>query len=360
MSLDCGGLGFKMADESEALMVLTTVQEASTSDPAVNVLRIVYLVVTKYAWIAIVLPGLFGNVMCIIVTLQCDNRRISTCNYMTALAVADSGVLIELAWGWRGLGSTSWQNHFPSEVAMQVMWYQAYSFGVLSGFFLAEMTVDRLIVVRFPMAAPRLCRTRRACMTIAVTFVLVCSFHVYMFFAYRYVRNEETAEIDEGPLRMTVPHAPELETFGNAVQLAVGTVLPFCLIVFCNVWIIVVLRRASHKQGKMGVSEKNRKTREKETTHLTRMLILVSIAYVVTSIPYRLFDIIIGIPEVKGHYKMDDEYWRLRLNCQHIVIIAFWNVNYGINFYLYCLGGGKKYRDDVKQRVFKFVSCCKS
>jgi hypothetical protein len=42
--------------------------------------------------------GLFGNVMSIMITLQKDNRRISTCNYMTGLAMADTSVLIEYIW----------------------------------------------------------------------------------------------------------------------------------------------------------------------------------------------------------------------------------------------------------------------
>jgi hypothetical protein len=66
------------------------------------------------------------------------------------------------------------------------MWYQNYAFGVLSGFYLAEMTIDRLIVVRFPMAAPKLCTQRRALITIVTTSILVCGFHVYFFFTYKY------------------------------------------------------------------------------------------------------------------------------------------------------------------------------
>jgi hypothetical protein len=65
---------------------------------------------------AIVFFGLFGNVMSIIITLQQDNRRISTCSYMTALAFADSTVLIELAWG---MACIFWAIEPPSEFTMQ-------------------------------------------------------------------------------------------------------------------------------------------------------------------------------------------------------------------------------------------------
>jgi hypothetical protein len=98
-------------------------------------------------------------------------------------------------------------------------------------------------------------------------------------------------------------------------------------------------------------------TRVKETSHLTRMLILVSIAYVVTSIPYRLYVVIIGIPAISVLYTMNQEYWKLRYYGQHFIIAQFWEMNYGINFYLYCIGGGKKYRNDVKQRLGKALYC---
>jgi hypothetical protein len=98
--------------------VVTTLPAAEVQDVGhvVLALRIVYLVVTKYSWIVIVVVGLFGNAMSITITLQKDNRRISTCIYMTALALADSTVLIELAWGMAWL---FWGTHPPSVFAMQ-------------------------------------------------------------------------------------------------------------------------------------------------------------------------------------------------------------------------------------------------
>ncbi|XP_064637214.1 delta-type opioid receptor-like [Lineus longissimus] len=347
-----------MSAQSYTLNISSALAESPTEvDPAVEALRILYVVFTEYAWVVIVLPGIFGNVMSMVMSLQAENRRVSTCNYMTALALADSAVLIELAWGWRGLGAIFWfKESPPSELAKQLMWYEGHTFGMLSGFFLTEMTIDRLIVVRNPMAARRLCTTRRACVTIVVTFIVICGVQVYIFFAYK---HEPSDPKGEGPIIMTVPGAPELETLGTVYNLAFGTVIPFIVIVFCNVWIIIVLRKASEKSGVMGVNEKTQKTREKETTHLTRMLILVSIAYVVTSIPYRLYDIIIALPGIKSQYDMKDEYWKLRYNCQFLIIGEFWDVNYGINFYLYCLGGGKKYRDGVKE-IFRKLICKKS
>jgi hypothetical protein len=159
---------------------------------------------------------------------------------------------------------------------------------------------------------------------------------------------------------MTVEDNPELESLGNSAQLAIGTILPFVIIVLCNLWIFIVLHKASKDRDKMGVSKAGQKTREKETTYLTRMLLLVSVAYVMTSIPFRMYDVIIGIPEVKEIYAQNmkkDEYWSLRYYCQHFIMLNIWEMNFGINFYLYCIGGGKKYRNDVKERMRTMLLC---
>ncbi|XP_064642987.1 growth hormone secretagogue receptor type 1-like [Lineus longissimus] len=283
-----------MADNAVSTVVFWT---ATTEvDPAVLTLRILYKIFTQYVFAVVVVLALFGNVMSILVTVQKDNRKISTCNYMTALAVVDSNVTI--AHGW-ALAWIFWApaEDAPSELAMQGMWYMSYTSAILSGFYLAAMTIDRLIVVRFPMSAPRLCTSRRACITIAAIFVFFCSINVYMFFTFKIVESEYTG--GTSMVKIQVPDDPDFEVLGNAYQLAIGTIAPFCIIVFCNLWIIYVLRKAAKETGKMGVNKDGQKTREKETAYLTRMLILVSIAYVVTSIPFRLYDVISVIPPVR-------------------------------------------------------------
>jgi uncharacterized membrane protein YciS (DUF1049 family) len=77
----------------------------------------VYTIATKYAWIVIAVFGIVGNVMSISITLQKNNRRISTCNYMTALAVADTVTLIsETAWK---TCFHVWSATFPTELYIQ-------------------------------------------------------------------------------------------------------------------------------------------------------------------------------------------------------------------------------------------------
>jgi hypothetical protein len=119
--------------------------------------------------------------------LDCWRKNCSRQNIPSVLPALGGGLPIS--------GNHSLHTLWQLPYCFRIMWYQAYAFAVLSGFYLAEMTVDRLIVVRFPMAAPRLCTTRRACVTITVTFILICGLHLYIFFTFRYVQNEETGKI---------------------------------------------------------------------------------------------------------------------------------------------------------------------
>ena len=139
--------------------------------------------------------------------------------------------------------------------------------------------------------------------------------------------------------------------------LIIGTIVPFIMIISCNIWIINTVRSAAERRKALGTARKEtQKQQEKETQYLTRMLILVSIAYVVTSIPLRLYYFIMDLPYFDNMYDMEQLYWNLRFNVQNWSITVVWFFNYAVNFFLYCAGGGKRYRQDaleILQRIFK-------
>jgi hypothetical protein len=155
-----------------------------------------------------------------------------------------------------------------------------------------------------------------------------------------------------------IPSYPALEYVALAYHLGVGTLIPFTVIVICNIWIIATLRNASESRRKM-VDEKTKKTQGKETRYLTRMLILVCMAYVITSIPFRTYDLVLLVPPIASTYDMSDPYWKTRYQLQYWILCHLWEWNFAINFYLYCVGGGRKYRNDVKRLFGHVFSFCK-
>jgi hypothetical protein len=145
-----------------------------------------------------------------------------------------------------------------------------------------------------------------------------------------------------------------------------GTVIPFAVIFLCNVGIIIGVRRAAAQRDNITAMSKTTKQqdtkaqeRSAESKYMIRMLVLVSLAYVFFSMPLRFYVIIIDLPGLREMYDVSKPYWSLRLEVEHWVCGVIWHVNYAINFYMYCLGGGKKFRNDaievVKYRCKRFT-----
>jgi hypothetical protein len=133
-------------------------------------------------------------------------------------------------------------------------------------------------------------------------------------------------------------------------QLLFGTILPFFIIITSNLIIIITVRDASKKRTIMQKSTKSDAERERsQTQYLTRMLILVSLAYVVTSIPYRLYVVILLIPQIAQMFDLNDVCNFVLYNLIVVCFYGIWIWNYAVNFYMYCAGGGQRYRNDIKE-----------
>jgi hypothetical protein len=88
------------------------------------------------------------------------------------------------------------------------------------------------------------------------------------------------------------------------------------------------------------------------------MLIFVSMAYVMTSIPYRLVSLVLLVPQVANTFDLDNTCDFIIYNLIVISFHGLWAWNYAINFYMYCAGGGKRYRSDIKEVLSSWLHCC--
>jgi hypothetical protein len=67
---------------------------------AIEIFATILDIVTRYLWMLVVILGIPGNLLSMAISLQKDNRRISTCRYMAALACADTQKGIVTAWAY--------------------------------------------------------------------------------------------------------------------------------------------------------------------------------------------------------------------------------------------------------------------
>jgi hypothetical protein len=86
------------------------------------------------------------------------------------------------------------------------------------------------------------------------------------------------------------------------------------------------------------------------------MLIFVSLAYVVLTLPRRLAHTFMTIPAIARTYDLTVLYWRKKYMTVLWSVTFVWMSNHAVNFYMYCIGGGRKYRKDARE-VLKQMSC---
>ena len=70
--------------------------------------------------------------------------------------------------------------------------YVGFTAGILSGFFLMWMSIDRLVAVRSPMKAKTHCTTKKAMKAIVVSTVVVAVLNVHILLTYASEKNEQT------------------------------------------------------------------------------------------------------------------------------------------------------------------------
>jgi hypothetical protein len=209
------------------------------------------------------------------------------------------------------------------------------------------MSIDRAIAVMYPMRVAQICTASRAVKVTVITASIQIIFNIQTFFSYK------LPDPPNGALFRHVPEAQWVEIFLNLYQLIIGTILPFSILIVCNSVIIIRVRQAASERKQIE-SKERRKTNE---TNLTVLLLMTSFAYLVCSIPKRLYGAVVGVLEY--YDDRTDPYWSSRYWLQWWVCTHIWSLNFAINFYVYFLGGGAKFRRDTKEiflNIFKNTS----
>jgi hypothetical protein len=207
------------------------------------------------------------------------------------------------------------------------------------------MSVDRAIAVIYPMKAATICTAKRAVKTTVTTCVLELLFHLQTFLVLA---------LPDPPTGLAIRDSNQVKwfvTFYNYNLLILGTILPFSVIAVCNAVILIGVHRAAARRKKMnssGAEDKNEK--KLKDTNLTAMLLMTSLAYLLCSCPKRIY-------EAVTVSNVGDPYWQARYWLGYWIVVEIWTINFAVNFYIYFLGGGRKFRQDAKE-VFGKLFCC--
>ncbi|KAL8609460.1 hypothetical protein ACOMHN_037982 [Nucella lapillus] len=342
---------------------------------------------------AIVSVGVLGNFLCFVTLVFTSLRTTSTCVYMAAIAVLDSIILVlNLSFLIRGYtGHTEfylrndWTCGFHN-----FLFYFSIHFDVL---LLLALTVDRFIVVKFPLKAQSLCTPKSAIKAIAALGLLSFALNFQIFFNARLGPSESFAD----PLMCWYPD-PEIDFFMRKIytwiDASIYSFIPFISLFILNLLIIRQLKvsqKFSHHftDSKIGrtysdLSTSNisttvagermeepgsistisgRKTKENRdgekdsrkkattNTNITVMLLLVSFTFLLLTSP-----VVLVLLYKRYHWLPRTPAERARARLTHAFVDNLMYTNHAINFLLYCISG-RRFRQELKRLLAR--SCCR-
>ena len=289
--------------------------------------------------------GTIGNMLSFLVYKDKKHRNRSSTYLILALSILDTlMLLVGLLQYWILF---NFEPRVLTEAHCKGMFFVVNFLGNYSHWIIVCFSIDRFIAIRYPMKALQLLTVGKCLICIgtigAVSFVK--NFH-YLWTTDFFLNPKSGIAICAFGLKNKAPWVARYQLF----EVTISSFLPFLLILFCNLMIIFKIKQRSKVQPDLTANqnesskcdEASKKKRKTERA-LTRMLLLVSTMFILTTCPllvfrlyYARFDISQSSPQTQAMY-----------NLGHHVCHKLWYTNNGINFLLYCWSS-KSFRKDLK------------
>ncbi|XP_013415905.1 uncharacterized protein LOC106177615 isoform X2 [Lingula anatina] len=332
--------------------------------------------------------GLICNTLTICVFARKELRRVATCQFLIAVAVADILILINGIFYW-----IEYELLTPvmtaSEVTCRITVFTVYCGPQISGITLIVMSIERLMRIIDPCAHERcfsIKMTRLYIVVIVLAMVLlnICIFFTNIYFKecskwvcwniyhdsrdileLHYERCRNCTDCDD----CGVPGLLELLDFYDVykwVAFAIYWALPCLLLPVINGWLLyqIYLARKRSRGTEEEISVPNHfhgssddgdleddVEREKAEKEVTIMLVLVTASYCILTTGFNFIQV--GIIDVYGSGSDQD---LIKFSYVYSVFILLFYLNHASNFFLYCISV-RPYRDELKCMLMCFCEC---
>ena len=280
--------------------------------------------------------GTIGNVLSFIV-LQVKSFRNTPSGFtLSALAVVDTAALYSgMLSIWVGFIKPS-AHYITSFTACIVDIFATYYFAQLSSWTLVLVTVERVVSVCLPFRAHILVTRRKMVISWITVTLGLAAVNMHFMFTMGVQQNNITT------VAFPCQFREQYMYFGTRIvpwiDLTLLALAPLAVIISGNVAIVLRLCMNNRRRKlKMNVAASD------GSTAITLTLVLVSLLFVLTTMP----STVIGILFRRGGQVLNyDE------NVIYFYTLLVYHVNNCINFYVYCLTGSK-FRE-----AFCEVFCC--
>lgn len=296
-----------------------------------------------YRWTIAMIPiyqpilftiGMLGNTLSLCVVLRKTMRKVSSCVFVSVLAVSDNMTLIGFL---LGLLSQQIPEHVLSHPYCKVFITMVGVGTMLSSYTVVLMTLERLLIVTFPLKAPNWITQKKV--MIAEGILIVYSLLHNCHFFITVIHFEPAGYCDYN-------YAKYIKFFKvySVFDIVMATYIPLILVFFLNISIIVQLGRAKSTQKKMS-SDTQKAT--SSTDQITIMLLTVSLAFFVCTAPYGVLQVFLfHVWFVPGMSKGSQSIIHFIREC----FVMLWMMNHSINIFLYSLTG-RKFRNEARHML---------
>lgn len=305
--------------------------------------------------IFLILFGTFGNVINIIILSRKRLQKYPTTVYLIFLAVADLCTLWTAVFPdvlFNGFG----QNLLTmSQFTCKSAEYVSFISGGYSVWLVVLLTVERMMLVRYPIFS-RSKFTRRNALVTALT----CFAVIAILFSYMPLRREITV-VTEDSGNTTVQHI-DCRKFDTQFQL-VFTLLffflaPIALLLIANGLTITSVCLQRKKFCKVNTVGHVQQPNTDKSTKLTKMILFINAFFFFTTLPYLLAQVV----ESKMQPSDDTEQRVIRILTGSVLRFVTY-CNFTFNFILYCVSGSifheefQAFVKETKQKLSKVFVC---
>ena len=228
----------------------------------------------KTAWKVIVPPGLFGNMVIILATLKMKPFN-STSLFMISLALVDLSTLC--------IRIPMKEIKLETTFECQVMWYLYNALPMYSNYILLSWTLERVIVMQFPLQASAWCTVKRTAIVIAATGVFSFGINVAWPISIVSQSRGSSCIASESMIDFII-------NVWNKVDSSLFVFIPMIVIIMSNILIISGLQQSTTRHQQMTSSNEARSKRERDQRNTTLTLITVCIAFVILHMPIAIYN----------------------------------------------------------------------
>lgn len=297
--------------------------------------------------------GTFGNLFSFCILIR-NAKNASTYSYLSVLAITDLLVLYSgLFRVW--IGQFMIQLETINNFMCKTVIFLGYVSSDTSVWLIVAMTIERAIVVTFPLKAHTICNTRHArwgIISIVGLFIFINCHFLWSVELVHFTFNSTViskCHPTDGYIRLN-------EDIWPWVDAVIYSFLPSFIILVLNSLIILNVisarnaRKRLRQQSKLFLrngQNSNHRSHGEMSRKITLMLLTVSFTFLVTTLPMNIVIIYKSVFLASGSTSMNT---LMKVKLMNTIAEMLMYTNHSINFFLYC-ATGKKFRNQFKAMV---------